>query len=112
MGMKTTTAEAKLIELKAAYEARGPKALIDGCSGLTNNIYFSHLWACAMTERYGTVGLHKCWTNEDGSPSAECLEKFPSVRGAIERARESIRGVFSFIGSEHSQWIKDEIYDL
>jgi hypothetical protein len=111
MGMKTMTAEAKLIELKAAYEAHGPKALIDGCSGLTNHIYFSRLWACAMTERYGTTGLHKSWTNADESPSAECLEKFPNVRHAIERARESIQGVWTFIGS-NSPWIKDMVYDI
>ena len=109
--MKTTTAEAKLIELKAAYEAHGPKALIDGCSGLTNHIYFSRLWACAMTERYGTVGLHKAWTNEDGTPSAECLEKFPNVRSRMEEARDSIRGVWTFIGSQ-SPWIKERVYDV
>lgn len=110
--MKTTTAEVKLIELKAAYEANGPQALIDGASAHTNHIYFARLWSCAMTERYGTTGLHKSWTNEDGSPTAECLAKFPNVAYRIQEARDSIRGVFSFIGSPTSQWIKDEIYDL
>ena len=110
--MKTIKAETKLIELKAAYEAHGPKALIDGASAYTNHIYFSRLWSAAMTEQYGTVGLHKCWTNEDGTPTAECLEKFPRVGESMAEARESIRGVFSFIGSKHSQWIHDELYDL
>lgn len=110
--MKTIKVETKLIELKAVYEAHGPKALIKGASAYTNNIYFSRLWACAMTEAYGPTGLHKGWTNEDGSPSAECLAKFPNVAYRIEEARESIRGVFSFIGSKHSRWIHDELYDL
>jgi hypothetical protein len=110
--MKTMQAEAKLIELKAAYEANGPKALIDGCSGLTDHIYFSRLWAAAMTERYGTTGLHKDWTNEDGTPSDKALATFPNLVSRIAEAKDSIRGVFSFIGSKTSQWIKDEIRDL
>lgn len=111
MGMNKTTAEAKLIELKAAYEAYGPSALIDGCSGLTNNIRFSRLWAAAMTEKYGATGLHKAWTNEDGTPTAEALAQFPNIGRRIEEARDSIRGMWTFIGSS-SPWLKDTIYDV
>jgi hypothetical protein len=97
--MKTTT-EAKLIELKAAYEANGPSALIDGCCG-SNHAWGSRLWSAAMTEKYGPTGLHKDWTAEDGSPSAACLETFPNVAYRIAAARESIAGVWSFIGGTH-----------
>lgn len=98
--------EAKLIELKAAYEAEGPAALIEGCCG-SSTAWGARLWASAMTEKYGPTGLHEAWTNPDGSPSAECLEKFPGVVRAIAEAKESIRGVWTFIGGSHP-WLEGE----
>jgi len=102
----TTTTETKLIELKAAYEAHGPEALIDGCSG-SSTAWGSRLWAAAMTEKYGTTGLHKDWTNEDGTPSAAALATFPNLGHRIAEAKDSIRGVWTFIGGTHS-WLVSE----
>lgn len=95
----TKTTEQALIELKAIYEAGGPSALIEATSGHTNHMWGARLWNAAMNEKYGMTGLHKHWTNEDGSPSAEALEKFPQIGRRIAEARDSIAGVWTFIGS-------------
>jgi hypothetical protein len=95
---ETKTTEAALIELKAIYEAGGPSALIEATSAHTNHMWGSRLWNAAMNEKYGTTGLHKAWTNEDGTPTAEALEKFPQIGRRIGEARESIAGVWTFIG--------------
>jgi hypothetical protein len=95
----TKTTEQALIEFKAIYEAGGPSALIDATSGHTNHMWGSRLWSAAMTEKYGSTGLHKHWTNEDGSPTQEALATFPQLGRRIAEARESIAGVWTFIGS-------------
>lgn len=105
LGMNTTT-QAKLIELKAAYESTGPDALIEGCSG-SSTAWGERLWAAAMTEKYGPTGLHKSWTNADGSPSAEALATFPNIAARQNEARASIAGVWTFIGGTHP-WLASE----
>ncbi len=95
----TKTTEQALIELKAIYEAGGAEALIDATSGHTHHMWGARLWNAAMNERYGSAaGLHPHWTNTDGTPSAEAIAQFPSVRRVIAEGRDSIAGVWTFIG--------------
>lgn len=98
--------EQKLIELKAAYEATGPSALIE--AGSSGHAWASRLWSAAMTEKYGPTSLHASWTNADGSPTAEALEKFPHVVARMAEARESIAGVWTFIGGQNP-WLREEV---
>jgi hypothetical protein len=53
-------------------------------------VYATELWTAAMTAHWGPAGIHKSWTNPDGTPSAECLEKCIEVAPAMREARERI----------------------
>jgi len=76
----------------------GPSALIEATSGHTHHMWGARLWNAAMNEKYGPCGLHAHWTNEDGSPTAEALAKFPQIGRCIAAARDSIAGMWTFIG--------------
>lgn len=96
----------KMASWKALYDARGPRALIEATSGRTEHPWAGRLWAAAMTEAYGPCGLHADWTNADGSPSAEALEKLPGLAFQLEEARASIAGVWTFMSNPAHPWFE------
>lgn len=89
--MKTTamTGQEAAAKLATIWETRGADGIIEITSGSNHDI-ITYLWSAAMRCRYGTVGLHKDWTDSTGRPTAECLEKCPGVAGAMEEAAERI----------------------
>lgn len=84
MSNETTTTVA---DLKAAIESGDYKRVIALSSGKCE---MGAIWASALTAHYGPVGIHKDWTDADGRPTAEAMEKNYRIGDAMKAARDRL----------------------
>lgn len=81
-----------LAAAKAAAERGDYLAIVRTTSGS----HMTDLWAAAMTAHYGPCGIHADWTGPDGRPSAEALERIPSVGEDMRDAERRVARLISY----------------